>query len=239
LDPILEGLVTKLRSSAGPNLRSVVLYGSAASGEFHARHSDLNVLCLVHRMDPAELRKLQKPAAWLARKRHPMPLVLTLDELREAADMYAIELLEIKAHRQVLYGEDVFDSIDVPMSLHRFQVERELRHSLIRLREGYLGLAGNRKAVMALMLRSAPGFALLFRHALIALGEDAPGSRREAVHRLARLIEFDASSFDALFAVRDGRQNEKDLNSDAVFEKYLNAITRAVGAVDRRFEQLE
>ena len=129
----LSELVEKLKQAAGANLRSVVLYGSAASGEFHPKHSDLNVLCLLERLDAAELAKLTPAAAWWERKGHPAPLVFTLEELRRSADVFAIELLDIQASRRVLFGEDVFTGLDVPMSLHRQQVERELHTNLIQI----------------------------------------------------------------------------------------------------------
>jgi predicted nucleotidyltransferase len=238
MDKILDGLVTRLKLSAGPNLRSVVLYGSAASGEFHSSHSDLNILCLLYRVDPAELGKLHKAAAWFVRKGHPMPLVFSLEELRSAADLYAIELLEIKTHRRVLHGEDVFGSIEVPMALHRTQVERDLRHQLIRLRQGYIAVAGKKKAVSALMIRSLSSFALLFRHALMVLGESPSGSKPEAVHRLAGLLGFDPSGFKLVFELRDSSRRQKELDHAQVFEKYLGAVTEAVNAIDRKFEEL-
>ncbi|MGH9447687.1 MAG: hypothetical protein ACRD3O_18450 [Terriglobia bacterium] len=237
MDKILDGLVQKLKASAGGNLRSVVLYGSAAGGEYHPKHSDLNVLCLLYKLDAMELAKLHKPAKWLARKGHPLPLIFSLEEMRQAADVYAIELLEIKRRRRVLYGEDAFDSLDVPMNLHRLQVERELRHRLIQLRQGYVAAAGNRKAVLALMTRSASSFALLFRHALIALGEDAGDSKREATRQLAALLNFDAACFAPIFEMREGKRTGK-ADHDGIFEKYLQAVTQAVSAVDRKFEEL-
>jgi predicted nucleotidyltransferase len=238
-DKLLENLVSRLKADVGENLRSVVLYGSAASGEFHAKHSDLNVLCLLHRVNPSELSKLHKAAAWFVRKRNPMPLALSLDELRAAADIYAIELLEIKTHRQVLYGEDVFGTIDVPMSFHRTQVERELRHELIRLRQGYIAAVGDRKAIWTLMTRSASSFALLFRHTLIALGENPSSSREDAVHRLAALLGFDAASFKPLFEVRDGSRKEKELSYQQVFDKYFRSVAEAVNAIDQKFAELK
>ncbi len=42
-DKLLE-LVDRLKHSQGERLRSVVLYGSAASGEHNEHFSDLNVL---------------------------------------------------------------------------------------------------------------------------------------------------------------------------------------------------
>jgi hypothetical protein len=238
MDKILDGLVQRLRAEAGANLRSVVLYGSAAGGEYYPKHSDLNVLCLVYKTDAAELAKLHQPAKWLARKGHPMPLIFSFEELRQAADVYAIELLEIKRRRCLLYGEDVFDSLDVPLSLHRLQVERELRHNLIRLRQGYVAAAGNRKSVLALMTRSASTFALLFRHALIALGENAAGSKRDAVGQLAAILNFEPSSFTPLFDVREGGRKGSDLDHRLAFEKYLQAVTQAVSSLDRKFEEL-
>jgi predicted nucleotidyltransferase len=238
MDKILEGLVTRLKASAGPNLRSVVLYGSAASGEFHAKHSDLNILCLLHRLDPTELGKLHKSAAWFVRKGHPMPLVFSLEELRNAADLYAIELLEIKMHRRVLFGDDVFGSIEVPMTLHRAQVERDLRHQLTRLRQGYIAVAGRKKAVLALMMQSVSSFALLFRHTLMVLGESPTGSKRDAVHRLAALLGFDPSGFRLVFELRDNSRKHREFDYAQVFEKYLAAATEAVNEIDRKFEEL-
>src|SRR5690242_14097474 len=163
----LNDLVAKLKAAAGENLKSVVLYGSAASGEFQPQHSDLNILCVVGRLNAPELAKLSPTAVWWARKGHPAPLVFTIETLLNSADVFAIELLDIKASRRVLFGEDLFDTLDVPMTLHRLQVERELRVNLIRLRQHYLTAQPHRKAVLRLMTESVSTFAALFRHALI------------------------------------------------------------------------
>lgn len=238
MEKILSELVAKTKSAVGENLRSIVLYGSAASGEYHAKHSDLNTMCLLHQVRPADLRELHKPAKWLIRKGHPAPLVFALEELREAADFYAIELLEIKMHRRILYGEDVFDEIEVPMRLHRAQVERELRHQLIRLRQGYVAAAGERKALLALAVRSVSIFGLLFRHVLIALGEEAAISKRDAVERLAARLGFDASGFRPLFELREGRRTREDFRDGRVFEKCLSAASEAVSVVNRTLSEL-
>lgn len=237
MEKLLSELVKRLTSGEGENLRSVVLYGSAASGEFLPGHSDLNILCLLRKIDAKNLAALRPAFQWWAKKGHPAPLLFTLEELERAADIYAIELLEIKANRRVLYGEDAFESLQVPLDLHRMQVERELRHNLIRLREGYVLVANDRKNTLALMLRSASTFALLFRHSLIALGEKASLTKHEAVTRLAALLGFDATSFQALFEVRQGGREKKQIDVPLVFNAYLEAVTRAVEAMDRRFAE--
>lgn len=232
----ISELVERLKRAAGENLQSVVLYGSAAGGEFQPKHSDINILCLLRRIDAPGLGNFHAAAKWWVKKGHPAPLVFTLSELQRAADVYAIELLEIKRRRRVLYGEDVFESFETPMSKYGLQVERELRHNLIRLRQNYMAVAGDRKAAVALMVRSASTFALLFRHALAALGEEAPASKQEAVERLGALLGFSAASFLKLFKVRTGEARGRDLDEPMIFSDYLEAVTRAVDEVDRRLE---
>ena len=129
----LGELVTKLRDAAGENVTAVVLYGSAAGRASHA-HADLNVLCLMRHLSGKELEVLRPPALWWWRKGYPAPLVFTLEELRNSADVFAIELLDMKARHRMLYGEDFFGELEIPMHLHRLQVEREFRTNVIRLR---------------------------------------------------------------------------------------------------------
>ena len=228
----LSELVEKLKQAAGANLRSVVLYGSAASGEFQPKHSDLNVLCVLGRLDAAELAKLNSATSWWARKGHPAPLVFTLEELRRSADVFAIELLDIKTSHRMLHGEDVFSGLEVPMNLHRHQVERELHTNLIRLRQAFLAAPGDTKALGRLMNESVSTFVALFRHALIVLGERPPQGKRAAVDALARLLGFEAGGFHAVLDTREGKRGSQDVRE--VFASYLAAVTRVAEEVDRR-----
>jgi hypothetical protein len=230
----LNELVKRLTEAAGTNLNAIVLYGSAADHEFHEEHSDLNTLCVLGRVDGAALAKLQPVALWWWRKGHPAPLVFTLEELRHAADVFAIELLDMKRQHRMLLGEDFLESLDVPMALHRLQVERELRISVIRLRQAYLRLRGRRSELTELMIASASSFAALFRHSLIALGEKAPDTRRGVAARLGELLGFDAAAFDAVLDLREGKANAGQLDHEKMFAAYLNAVTLVTEEMDRR-----
>ena len=234
MEKALNELVEKLKKAAGAALKSVVLFGSAASGEFQEEHSDLNVLCLFDRLDVAELDRLNPVAEWWARGGHPAPLVFTIEELHRAADVFAIELLDIQAHRRVLFGEDIFAKLEVPMRLHRQQVERELRTNLIRLRQRYLLAPRELKKMLRLMTDSVTTFAALFRHALIALGHQAPHAKLAAVEALAPLLGFDAASFRTVLDVRRGKLQEAQVDVPGTFRAYLAVVTRVTEEMDRR-----
>ncbi len=228
----LNELVEKLKQALGAGLKSVVLYGSAASGDFQPKHSDLNVLCVLERIEAAALGKLNATATWWVRKGHPAPLLFTLEELHHSADVFAIELLDIQASHRMLFGEDVFVSLHVPMSLHREQVERELRTNLIRLRQALLTASWNEAGLERLMNASASTFVALFRHALIALGEQPPQSKRAVVDRLAAVLGFDAFAFHAILDAREGKRRGGDVLK--ISDGYLGAVTRVAEEMDRR-----
>ncbi len=234
----LNQLVDKIKTLAGDSLKSVVLYGSAASGEFHQKHSDLNVLCVLSSLDVRALERLNPAAAWWTRRGHPAPLVFSLEELRRSADVFAIEFLDIKMHHRVLTGEDIFAELEVPMSLHRVQVERELRTNLVKLRQHYLAASRDNKAVLGLMTASVSSFASLFRHALIALGDSmpelTPRRKREIIDRLAGLLGFDAGGFHAVLDVREGKLRPGSVDVPSTFSRYLQAIENVTTVIDER-----
>jgi hypothetical protein len=230
----LTDLVTRLKNAAGSNLLSVILYGSAATEEFHPGHSDLNVLCIMQSLGKDDLSKLHAASAWWVKKGHPAPLFFTLNELHHSADIFAIEMLDIKAAHRVLYGEDVIASLHVPMDLHRAHVERELRNNTLRLRQCYLRHVADSRRTLELMTSSISTFAALFRHALIALGEDPPPTKRATVDRLGSMLGFDPSPFHIVLDIRERRKRGRDVDVLATFDKYLNGIAKATEEVDRR-----
>ncbi len=230
----LTDLVTKLKDAAGSNLLSAILYGSAATEEFHEGHSDLNILCVMQSLGRDDLGKLHAGAAWWVKKGHPAPLFFTLDELHHSADIFAIELLDIQAAHRILHGQDLMASMHIPMNLHRLQVERELRNNTLRLRQHYLRHPTDAKKTLELMTDSISSFAALFRHALIALGEESPSSKRDTINRLGSVLGFDPSPFHTIFDIREGRKRERDVDVQATFGGYLDRVSKVTDEIDRR-----
>jgi hypothetical protein len=230
----LADLVKRLTEAAGANLDAVVLYGSAADHDFQEEHSDLNILCLLKHITGEDLERLRPIGQWWWRKGHPAPLVFTLQELADSADVFAIELLDMKDHHRMLLGEDFLTQLNVPMSLHRVQVERELRTNVIKLRQAFLRSRGRRSELAELMIASASSFAALFRHALMALGEQAPDSRRSTADRLAELVAFNPAAFHAVLDLREGKKSAREINLPKIFAEYLDTVTCVAEEMDRR-----
>ncbi len=226
----------KLKAAASDNLKAVVLYGSAATEEFHAKHSDINVLCLVGQSDAAHLEALHAPVEWWIRRGQRPPLVFTMEELRRSADIFTIELLDMKSRHRILYGENLLADFSVPLQHHAIQVERELRTNWLRLREGILAAPKKSKVYLGLMIGSFSTFAALFRHALIALGEAPAATKREAIDRIAKFADADPAGFLAILSLREGNTSERELIVEQTLNQYVGFVEAVTDKFDRQLD---
>ncbi len=232
-EKLLDEFVGRLASALGDKLVSVVLYGSAVTGDFQEKVSDLNVLCVLKQLGLVELEQADPAVDWWMKKKQPAPVLLSIEEVTNACDAFAIEFLDIRAAYRILRGEDVIAAIEVDPAHHRHQVEHELWSRLLRLRERYLALQNDRRGVVRLMVDSLPTFATLFRHALMLGGANAPLKKRDIFQEAAARFGVSKSPFDILLDVREGRRRLQDLEIRAVFEEYLQQITRTAEYVDQ------
>jgi len=233
-DKILE-FVKQAREAAGANLEAVILFGSAVSGDFHPGLSDVNLFCVLADSSFAALQSLAPAVKWWARQKQPPPLCMTRHELERSSDVFAIELLDMVQHHRVLFGQDVLQGLHISTHLHRAQVEYELREKLILLRQHILRAEG-KSQLWEVVLHSVPSFATLFRHALIALGNDPVSGRSEAVEVLSEKLHFDASAFRQALDVRKRATDSKSIDVNDLCARYLAAIEKVADAVDKALE---
>lgn len=232
----IDGFVKRVREAAGANLESIILFGSAVSGDFHPGISNLNLFCVLRDCSFAALRTIAPVAKWWEREKQPPPLCMTRSELARSADVFTIELLDMQQHHRVLFGEDVVQNLKISMHVHRVQVEYELREKLILLRQQVLLSAGNKSRLWDLLLHSVPSFGTLFRHALIALGDATQPGRREAIQALSKHVGFDPAALNQVLDVREHRADSKKIDIDDLVARYLAAIEKVTAAVDEALD---
>src|SRR5215467_2239868 len=119
----IDEFVKRMREAGGTNVESVVLFGSLVAGDFHEGLSNLNLLCILRDATFQALQALSPAAKWWDKQKQPPPLCMTRQELARSVDVFTIELLDMQQHHRVLFGDDVLKGVQVPMDLHRVQVE--------------------------------------------------------------------------------------------------------------------
>jgi hypothetical protein len=232
----LNEFVKRAREGAGTNLESAILYGSGATDEYDDEFSNLNIFCVLRDASLASLQALAQAAKWWDGQKQPAPLFMTRAELERSADVFTIELLDMQRHHRVLFGTDVLQGLQIPMHLHRIQVEYELREKLILLRQQMVLSSDNNKKLWDLLLRSVPSFVTLFRHAAIALGQEAQNGKRHALASLAKTIDFDLSPIEQVLDVREHKLAAKKTEVKQLSARYLAAIEQVTQAVDKALE---
>jgi len=206
------------------------------AGDFHPGLSNLNLLCVLRNSSFASMQALSPVAKWWDRQGQPPPLCMTRNELERSTDVFTIELLDMQQHHRVLFGEDVVQGLRVSMNLHRVQVEYELREKLVLLRQHLLLASESDSRLSDLMLRSAPSFATLFRHALIALGDASQNGRHDAVEALSKRLGADLSVMQEVLNMREHKTAPRKTAVRDLFARYLAAIETVTAAVDKAFD---
>jgi hypothetical protein len=228
----LTDLVSRMKEFAAQNLESMILYGSAARGDFKEGHSDLNILCILRSVAARELTRVATVVHWWCKDQNePAPLFFTAEELRDSADVFPIELFDMQQSRRVLCGSDVIADIDVPMNLHRVQVEHDLRTLLLKLRQHFLLNGQKDNELRAATAKSASSALALLRHTLIAFEEEPPATAHEVFARIAALTGADAEAFAAAYKLRDRHAHADDIVR--AYSQYLNALTVVISALDK------
>jgi len=239
MEAILTDLVRRLKEFAADNLESVILYGSAARGDHHPSHSDLNVLCTLRSLSVTELARIAPAIAWWCTEKHePAPMLFTSQELQHSAAVFSIELLDIQKNHRVLYGCDSVAGISVPMNLHRLQVEHDLRVVILKLRQRFLSAAKDPAGLSAILVESISSVRTLLRHALIALNEEPPATPHELFDRIAALSGHETSA--PLNRVWNARTSPLPADeTSGVYGAYLVTLDKVLETLDKHVPKHE
>lgn len=233
MEKLLTQLIGKLQKAYGESLVSVVLYGSAATGDHNADFSDINILCVLSEIAPRELAAGEDIFRWWREQGSPSPLLLTEQELAASADCFAIEFHDIQRQHRLLHGKDVITSLAIGDSFYRAQVEHDLRAKLLRVRQKAGGMLSNPDLLRRMLLDSVSTFCVLFRHALILSGGDSPALKRDVIQRASEVFAINAAPFDKLLDVREGRLKPADIDPVPLLASYLKEIAQVINAVDK------
>jgi hypothetical protein len=231
----LDELVAQLRASYAGALRAVLLYGSAAGGDHHAKHSDQNVLVIVRALSLGAMGAAGAVARAWAEAGNPPPLTLTEAEWKSSVDVFAMEHADIRDRHKMLFAEPGYDplaGVHVAKRDIRQQLEYEALATLLGVRARVFLSDGNAKGRLELLTTSSSRVLALFR-ALLRLTGEKPGADGEAVCRAAAAkAGFDAEPF---VAVRAHRRGERKLAGDevaAALAAYHAGLERFVAYLD-------
>lgn len=217
----------------GRNLKSIILYGSAASGDYTKKFSDYNLLIVLEKLGLGELKQISKVTNKWVKLNNPPPLMFTLERINNSLDVFPIEFLDIKDNHKVLYGEDPFKALEVNTANLRLELEHELKSKLIRFRELYILTEGNSSKVAELLVKSSSSFIALFKAVLRLTGDTVPVKKMEAVKLLCGKLNIKVDIFERIQSIRDNPKSAKNIDAEKFAETYIDEINKVIEFVDK------
>ena len=227
--------VDATQQALGDRLLGAVLYGSAAAGEFHQRHSDVNVAFVLSTLGAPELEALRPIQGTWMRRRLTRPLLLSKETLERSLDAFPLEYLLIRERHETLFGSDHFRDLSIDAVALRDQVERTLRTQEMGLAWTYLAVARTPSGASHWAGRSGTAIAASASGLLHLAGEPVPRTRVEAAEKCASRFGVDAESLRLLVACRPGEREKVDAVKLLMSaQSILSRLIAVVEGLDRR-----
>ena len=201
----VDEVVAAMRSALGDELRSIVLYGSAAEGRLRST-SDVNLMIVLSRFDPPRL-DATRDALLVARATVRIaPMFVLDDELDAAAHAFAVKFDDVLHRRVVLYGVDPLAHITIPREAKVNRLRQVLLNLAMRMRQMYV-MRGAREEQVALVVADSAGPLRVSAATLLELEETPAANPKEALSRVAGSIGGDdwTETLDRLSVAREER----------------------------------
>lgn len=223
--------VDEYKKLYGADCKAVILYGSAAGGDFNPKTSDLNLLILLASMEPQLVAKSAGIQAKLFKLRFAKPLFLDKYYIEHSADSYPMEFLDMKNCHQVLFGEDILAAVTIDPLHLRLQVERELKGKYLHLVHEFTIAKTSRKALSALVELSFKSFAPVFRALLYIQGHPVPQNR----NHLLSAVETALSLKDRpLQNAADALVKGSGADLEQRFHPYAASVKQIIDIIDHK-----
>lgn len=215
------------------NVEAVILYGSAARGDFIEGRSNWNLLVLVRSLSVTVIQEAGKLHAKGEKHRIVPPLLMTLDELHQSCSVYPLELLLIKEHHVLLEGRDPFPDLKISLEHLGWHCEREIRSHVIQVRQRLIEGEARLEAVQSIIILSITALLPFLRGMLRVLDHSSQGTDMEILDRLPPVLHFQSTGLLDALKLKRGLRGPGALEWFKVYGQYLDALTELIACVQK------
>jgi len=226
VEQLLTDLVEAARQCFRDDLRSIVLFGSAAEGRLRPT-SDLNLLLVLTRFEKDRVDLFREPLRVAHVAGRAAAMFVLESELAAAADAFAVKFDDIGRRRRVLYGEDVIAGLATAREARKERLCQALLNLSLRLRERYAATS-LREERLVIVIAEAAGPLRSAAATLLELEGQGVGSPKEALERISRSLDGShwAQTLEQISTARESRRLPAGAAAATVFR--LMALAEAM-----------
>ena len=240
IDPDLKDVVIErfkpfqdeILSSYQEKIHSMTIIGSALTDDFDPKKSDINSVFVLTKMDLKFLELMAPLGKKYGKKSIAAPLIMTPEYIKNSLDAFPLEFLNIKLLHKTIFGEDLFQDLEINLSDLRLQCERELKVKLIGLRQGYISSSGDSKMLTNMFIDSFSGYIPLFRGIILVLGKKPPVRNDDVLTILEEISSLDTGVFKTILKQKKQKTKLAMEQLNTIFEDYYAAIEKLGDIID-------
>jgi hypothetical protein len=229
----VKDFTERLLAALGDNLQSITVVGSSLTDDFRPGSSDINTVLVLGKQNLVSLNAIASLAKPMRKKKISPPLLMTQSYIERSRDVFGVEFLDFQLAHKTVMGDDPFSSLEFDKKDVRLQCERELKAMLIRLRQGYIAAAANKKLVRDILISTAKGMAPLLR-AMLWLKDADRSARGEATFdKAAEEFSIDTNPLKSAIKWRHEKIRLSETEMENAYESAYSAVEQLSEIVDK------
>lgn len=229
----LEKFIEQLKTAYGSKLQSIVLFGSAAAGDFQPGRSDYNVMVVLSDITPGALAQGAPLIRRWMKAGNPAPLLIDPQHIKSSKDVFPIEFSDMLEAHQILFGDSPLTGLVIDREQLRLQCESEIKQKILMLRERYVELYPSKRRLRKLMLRSFSSFLAIFRGYLRLKNLEVPKTKQAVLSKLNEATDFDTGVLERILAARTGERKIAGAKVLSLFAEYLTSLEKIATVIDQ------
>jgi predicted nucleotidyltransferase len=184
----LNEFAESAKKALGPDVVSIVLFGSAAEGRLRAT-SDVNLMLVLSVFDPVKMDALRESLEQARAVIKLAVMFILKSEMAPASAAFAVKFADIQRRRRVLFGADPFIDLQVSRQASIDRLKQTLFNGVLRLRAAYV-YGGSREEQLSYTIADFTGPLRACAASILELeGQPAPHPK-EALEKLASMVSF-------------------------------------------------
>jgi len=231
----VEDFSGKLTEILGGNLESITVVGSSLTEDYLDGRSDINTVLVVRDRPLEAAKQVAGMGRTMRGKPIAAPLIMSRRYIERSRDVFCIELLDLQLNHKTIFGADPFADLIFEKTHVRLQCERELKASLVRLRQGYIAAAGRTRLVREVVAAAAHSLIPLLRAMLWLKDHPRPILVEDVIAKAAGVFSFDP---DMLMAANMWRVAKVRIDKE-LMDKALRSIYKTVDSLAEVVDKLE
>ena len=228
----VKDFAEKLMTALGDSLQSITVVGSSLTDDFAPAQSDINTVIVLGEQKLSSLNVIAAMAKPMGRKKISPPLLMTPSYIERSLDVFGVEFLDFQLTHQTVLGDDPFAALTFEKNDVRLQCERELKAMLIRLRQGYIAAAANKKLVRDILISTARGLAPLLRAMLWLKDLDRASGSNATFVKAAGEFSIKTDSLADAGRWRREKIRLSETQMENAFESIYATVEQLAGIVD-------